>query len=99
METVGIIDEGVPGIAAGLDDGLLVRPDLEGEEALPEEQPDAFDRIALRGIRGLMNEGDVFGHPQGHRGVPAGAIKDHHGMFVVGQRFGKIIQEALHDLG
>jgi hypothetical protein len=99
LEPVGLIDEGVPGVATGLDDGLLVGPDLEGEEALPKEQPDAFDRVALRGIWRLLNEGDVFRHTQGCGGVPSGAIKDQHGMLVVGQRFGEVLQKALHDLG
>lgn len=48
MEAVGFVEEGVPGIAASLDDGCLVGPDLKGEESLPQEQPDPLDRVALR---------------------------------------------------
>lgn len=93
------VRESVPGIAARLHDGFRVRPELEGEEALPEEQPDALDGIAFGSVRWLVEQRHIVGHGQGSGGVPAGAVENHEGVLVLGQGFGEVLQEAIHRLG
>ncbi len=92
-------DESVPSFATGLDDGGLAWPDAEREEAFPQEQPDAFDRVEFRCVWRQANEGDVVGDGQSLSGVPSRTIDYHQGVFVGGQSFGEFGQEQIHGLG
>ncbi len=47
-DAVGIVGEGVPGVAAGVDDGLEVREAAQAEEALVQPESDALHRVELR---------------------------------------------------
>ena len=99
MYAARVFDDGIPGIAAGLDDGLLVRPDPEREEPFPEEQPDAFDRVAFWRIGRLVDEGNIVGHGQGFGVVPSGSVQHHDGVFVFGQGLGEFVEKYIHGGG
>lgn len=99
MDAARVFDDGIPSVAAGLDDGLLVGPDLEGEEPFPEEQPYPFDRVALWRIGRLLNEGKVVGHVERLGVVPSGAVQHHEDMLVCGQGLGELVEEHGHDGG
>lgn len=97
MDPAWFIDQRVPGLAASLNNGALVGPDLQGEPSFAEEQPDTLDRIALGSVWGLMNERDVAGHCQGLGVMPPGAVQNHDGVFILAQRLRELLQEQVHD--
>ena len=74
-------DEGVPGLAAGLDDRVAGVEDAIGEVVLAQMLPDVFDRIELWGIRRERRQADVVRHFQLVTGwVPASSIQRHDGV-------------------
>jgi hypothetical protein len=44
-EPSGLGDKAVPGLAAGVDDGPVIREHAQRREALAQVQPDALDRV------------------------------------------------------
>ncbi len=51
MDSVWFCCEGIPGLAAGLDNCFGVVEHAEREEALAEIKPDPLDRVEFRTIR------------------------------------------------
>lgn len=70
----GLLDEVVPGLAGGVDDGVVVVKDAVGEPVLSEVLPDVFDWVELGGARGQEDQRHVCGQDELLGGVPAGAI-------------------------
>ena len=66
------------------------------EEALLEIQPDALDRVQFGRVGGQRNQCDVGRYDEGSRAMPARLIKDHHGVFVMSDRFRELVEEGLH---
>ena len=58
-------EEAVPGVAAGLDDGGVVLPNLEAEPVLAEILPDVLDGVELRAVGRQWQQDDVGWHDQG----------------------------------
>ena len=75
-DAVGVVCEGVPGVAAGIDDGVEVREDAQAQEALAEPEPDALHRIELWRVGRQRDERDVRRDPEGFRAMPAGAVEE-----------------------
>src|SRR3954451_16208664 len=60
-QAVGRRHEPVPGLAAGRDDGLVVRPDPQAELVLPQVLPHVLDRVQLGAVARQRQEGEVLG--------------------------------------
>src|SRR4051812_50197549 len=73
-EPVGRRQQPVPGVAAGGDDGLVVRPDAMAELVLAQVLPDVLDRIQLGRVGGQRQEGDVLGDGEAAGAVPPGTV-------------------------
>src|SRR4051794_37470675 len=56
-EAVGYRHEPVPRLAAGRDDGLVVRPDPQAELVLAQVLPHVLDRVQLRAVARQGQEG------------------------------------------
>ena len=76
----GLVDELVPGLAAEGDDLVVGLEDPVGEPVVAHELPDVFDRVQLGRSRRQREQGDVVGHREFLRGVPAGLVEDEDGM-------------------
>src|SRR5688572_24518175 len=46
-DAAGVIEESVLGVATGVDDGVVARPETMREEALAQVEPDPFDGVEL----------------------------------------------------
>ena len=76
----GHSDELVPSLAGGIDDLIVIIEHTVREMVLPQVLPDIFHRVEFWSARGQQNRGDVSGHIQFGRDVPAGAIHRQDGM-------------------
>src|SRR4051794_6875717 len=79
-EPVGRRREPVPGLAAGRDDRLVVRPDAMAELVLPQVLPHVLDRVQLGRVGGQRQQGEVLGDGEAAGAVPAGAVEHDHGV-------------------
>ncbi len=83
MDSVWFFCEGIPGLAAGLDDGFGVVEDAEREEALSEIEPDPLDRVEFRTVGWQRHQREVVRNSERALVVPTGAVEDHGGVDVV----------------
>src|SRR6266567_7665540 len=72
----GLIDEGVPGIAAVIDDVVEGFEDAVRQPVLAHELPDIFLAVELGRARRQRQERDVARHLEVLGAVPAGLIED-----------------------
>lgn len=66
------------------------------EEALLEIKPDALDWVQLGRVGGQRNECDIGRYGEGIGAMPACLIEHHHSMVILGEGFGKAVEEGLH---
>ncbi|MFO7856484.1 MAG: hypothetical protein R6V44_14960 [Paracoccaceae bacterium] len=97
-DAFGIVGEGVPGVAAGVDDGVEVGEDAQAEEALAQPELDALHEVELRRTGRRPDERDVRRDAQGLGAVPARAVEDHDGVLVLADRPGDGVEEGPHRL-
>lgn len=95
----GLVDEGVPGEAAVIEDVVIRFEDAVGEPVVADELPEVFDRIELWAPWRQGQERDVVGDRQlvGH--VPAGLVEQEDGMGAGGDGPGDLDQVQAHALG
>src|SRR5690242_12675890 len=98
-EAVGHRHEPVPRLAAGRDDGLVVRPDPQAELVLAQVLPHVLDRVQLRAVARQGQEGEVLGDGQPPAGVPAGAVEHDHGVRARGDATADLRQVQAGGLG
>jgi hypothetical protein len=72
----GLIDEGIPGIAAVVDDIVEGFEDAVRQPVLPHELPDVFLAVELRCARRQRQERYVGGNLEVFGAVPTGLIED-----------------------
>ena len=84
MEAAGFGGEGIPGVAAGIDDGFLVVEDPKGKEALAQKQPDTLGGIEFGAVGRQRREADVVRDGELLEAVPTGLIEGHDGTDVRG---------------
>ena len=99
MDSIWFCCEGIPGLAAGLDNGFGVVEDAEREEALSEIEPDPLDRVEFRTVGWQGRQGEVVRDLKRAAVVPAGAVEHHEGVCVVWPGGGEAGEEQVHDLG
>ena len=58
-DRIGLVDELVPGLATGLEDGAVIFEDAVRAPVLPEILPDVLDRVQLGRSRGQQDDGEV----------------------------------------
>ena len=81
MDAPWLSGECVPGIAAGIDDGVVVFEDAIAELVLAQVLPDILDWIEFGRIGRQFEQADVGWHIELAAGLmPAGAIKQHDGV-------------------
>ena len=89
----------VPGLATGIDDGVIVDEHSVGEEAFSQEQPDPFDRVEFRAVGRKGNRRDVGGHDEVFGAVPSGLVHDEQDMDVRVTVGGELFEETVHGFG
>src|SRR4051812_31647047 len=77
-QAVGRRRQPVPGLAAGRDDGLVVRPDAMAELVLPQVLPHVLDRVQLGRVGGQRQQGEVLGDGEAAGAVPPGTVEHDH---------------------
>src|SRR5919107_1369096 len=98
-EPVGHGHQRVPGLAAGRDDRVVVRPDAQAEPVLPQVLPDVLDGIQLGRAGRQRQERDVVGDGEVPGAVPSGAVEDHEGVCARGDVAADLRQVQAHGLG
>ena len=91
-----LIDEGVPGVAAVVDDVVEGFEDAVRKPVLAHELPDIFLAVELGCARWQRQERDVARNPEIFRAVPAGLIEDENGMRAGGDLRGDLLEMKLH---
>ncbi len=89
----GFGGEGIPGVAAGIDDDFLVVEDPKGKEALVQQQPNTVGGIEFGAVGRQRREADVVRGGELLGAVPAGLIEGHDGMNVRGQGADEAFEE------
>jgi hypothetical protein len=99
FDAAGLRGEASPSLAGGINDSLVVVMQPMREEALLEVEPHALDGIELRRIGRQGHERDVGRHAERARVMPAGLIKHHDDVLIVGDGGSEAVEELLHRLG
>ena len=86
----------MPGIAAGLDDGVVVFVDAIGELVLAQILPDVFGWVEFRRIGRQRQERDIGGNLQAFPGVPTRTVKNEDGMSILGNGLGNGREVFVH---
>ena len=73
---VGVVDEGVPGVAASIDDGLGIGQQAKAEVSFSQVQPDPLHRVELWRIERQRHEGHVGRDNERPSAMPAGPVED-----------------------
>lgn len=99
-DAFGVCDEGIPGVAASVEDCFVGVEDAVAEIISPKELPDVFDRVEFGAIGRQSEQADIVGQPQPAAAlVPAGAVEDEDGVRTgsdLGADFGQV---GVHRLG
>jgi len=94
----GLIDELVPSVAAMVDEIVVGFEDAVREPVVAQKLPDVFDRIELGAFWRQRNDGDICGHEETGRQVPASLIDQEDGMGSGRNRFGDLCKMQVHRL-
>jgi hypothetical protein len=94
----GLIDELVPSVAAMVDEIVVGFEDAVREPVVAHKLPDVFDRIELGAFWRQRNDGDICGHEEAGRQVPASLIDQEDGMGSGRDRFGDLCKMQVHRL-
>ena len=94
----GLIDQLVPSVAAMVDEIVVGFEDAVREPVVAHKLPDVFDRIELGAFWRQRNDGDICGHEETGRQVPASLIDQEDGMGSGRNRFGDLCKMQVHRL-
>ena len=92
----GLVDEFVPGLATGLDDGVVIFEDAVGEPILTEVLPDILDRVQLGRSGWQQDDGEVFRELELAGAVPPGAVHQDNAMGLGGDVAADLVEMHLH---
>ena len=98
-DLVGKLAQAVPGVAAGVDDGLVAGEDQSVEEVMPEELPQIFDRVEFRAVGRQRQQREVVGDAQGLGAVSARLVEDDDRVAVGGDVLADLGQMQAHGFG
>ena len=92
----GLFDELVPGLAPGLDDGVVVFEDAVREPVLAQVLPGVLDRVQLGRAGRQQDDGEVFRDLEFVGAVPSGAVHQDHAMGLGGDIPADLVEMHLH---
>src|SRR6266699_1733791 len=95
----GLIDEGVPGVAAVIDDVVEGFEDAVRQPVLAHGLPDIFLAVELGRARRQRQERDVARHLEVLGAVPAGLIEDDNRVGTRGDLGADLVEMKLHGFG
>jgi len=95
----GLIDEGVAGIAAVIDDVVEGFEDAVRQPVVSHELPDILLAVELRCTRRQLQKRYVAGNLEFLGAVPAGLIEDEDGVSACGNCCSDLIEMKLHGFG
>jgi len=95
----GPVDELVPGVATVIDKVVVGFEDAVGEPIIPHELPDVLHGVEFRAFRRKRDDGDVLGHNEARRHVPASLVDQEHGMNPWRDRLGDLEEMQVHCFG
>ena len=95
----GPVDELVPGVATVIDKVVVGFEDAVGEPIIPHELPDVLHGVEFRAFRRKRDDGDVLGHNEARRHVPASLVDQEHGMSPWRDRLGDLEEMQVHCFG
>lgn len=95
----GLVDDGVPGVTAVVEDVGVGCEDAVAEPVVAHELPEVLDRVESGGARRQRQQGDVGRHSELPGGVPAGLIEQQDGVCAGGDGLGDLGQMQGHRLG
>ncbi len=93
------MDEFVPGLATGLDDGVVIFEDTVREPILAQVLPDILDRVQFGRSRGQQDDGEVFRNLELVSAVPSGAVHQDNTMGLGGDVAADLVEVHLHGAG
>lgn len=91
-----LIDDGVPGLAAQVEELVIGGEDAVGEEIVAHELPEVFDRVQLGRFWRERQEGDVLRDLKGLGHVPSGLIENEDGVLARGNFCGDLHEMKVH---
>lgn len=91
--------EGVPRLAAGIDNGGVAVEQAVREEAFAQVEPDPLDGVQLGCVGGERHESDIAGHTEVARTVPARLVQDEDGVHIGSEGGREAIEEQVHGPG
>ena len=94
----GLVSDLVPGLAAVVDDVVVVLEDPVGEVVVAHELPKVFDGVELRRLGGQRKQGKVRRGAQRLGDVPAGLIEQHDGVVAGLDLSADLLQVLAHRL-
>jgi len=91
-----LVDDGVPSLAAQVEELVIGGEDSVGEEIVAHELPEVFDRIQLGRFWRQRQEGDVLRDLEAFGHVPSGLIENEDGVFARGDCGGDLHEMKVH---
>ncbi len=92
-------EEFSPGLACGVDDGVVSFEDTVGKPVLAQILPDVLDRVQFRRAGRQEDQRHVPGDVELCGGVPAGSIEEQNGVGAPGDMAADLVEMKLHCLG
>jgi hypothetical protein len=98
-EPAGFLAQSIPGLTEGVDGGIEILVQPEGEKPLAQIEPDPLDWVEFRAVRRQGNQSDVVGHVQRLDVVPSGLIDHERDVGCLGEGVRELGQEQIHGSG
>jgi hypothetical protein len=95
----GLVDEGVPGMAAVVEQVVMGCEDPVGEPVVAHELPEVLDRVQFGTFGRQRHESDVGGHGEVMRQVPSRLVEDDDGVPTWADLCGNLGQVQGHGFG
>jgi len=95
----GPVDELVPGVTTVIDKVVVGFEDAVGEPIIAHELPDVLHGVEFRAFRRKRDDGDVLGHNEARRHVPASLVDQEHGVSSWRDRLGDLEEMQVHCFG
>jgi hypothetical protein len=99
LDAAGLGEEGVPGVAAGVDDLGIAGKDAVSEVAVLEVEPEPFDWVELGRIGRQEDQGDVGRDDEAARDMPSRLVHQYDGVGAGRDGLGEFGEEEGHRLG
>jgi hypothetical protein len=99
FDCVRLVDEFLPSLACGVDDGIVAVEDAVGEPVLAQILPDVLDRVQFRRAGRQEDQRHVLGNIELRGGVPAGPVEQQNGVGAPCDMPADLVEMKLHGFG